>query len=58
MGARLGKNEPAAAYVADLQRQIERENKRIEREAAQKKRDAERAARAKEMGGGATEKKP
>lgn len=50
MGSRLGKNDPATAYIADLQRQIDRENKRIEREAAQKKRDADRAARAKQMG--------
>lgn len=45
MGSRLGKDDPAATYIADLQRQIERENKRIERESAQKQRDAERAAR-------------
>jgi tetratricopeptide (TPR) repeat protein len=59
MGARLAKNDTAAAYVADLQRQIDRERKRIDREAAQKKRDADRAARAKSMATqGATEKKP
>jgi len=51
MGPRLGKDDAATAYVADLQRRIERENKRVEREAAQKKRDAERAARKAEMEG-------
>jgi tetratricopeptide (TPR) repeat protein len=45
MGSRLGKNDTAAAYIADLQRQIDREKKRIERDDARKKRDAERAAR-------------
>jgi tetratricopeptide (TPR) repeat protein len=50
MGSRLAKNDPATAFIADLQRQIDRENKRIEREAAQKKKEAERAARAKQMG--------
>ena len=40
MGTRLGKNDPSAAFVADLQRQIERENKRIEREKSRKQREA------------------
>lgn len=51
MGPRLGKDDPAAAYISDLQRRIERENKRIEREAAQKQREAERAARKAGMEG-------
>jgi len=45
MGPQLTKDDPAATYIADLQRQIEREKKRIEREAAQKQKEAERAAR-------------
>jgi tetratricopeptide (TPR) repeat protein len=46
MGSRLTRDDPAAAFIADLQRQIDRERKRIDREKAQKQRDAERAARA------------
>jgi tetratricopeptide (TPR) repeat protein len=45
MGARLKKDDPSAAYIADIQKQIEREQKRIEREEKQKKTEAERAAR-------------
>lgn len=45
MGARLKKDDPSAAYIADIQKQIEREQKRIEREEKQKQKEAERAAR-------------
>ena len=54
MGSRLAKNDTAATYIADLQRQIDREQKRIERDEARKKRDAERAARGAEMEQGQT----
>jgi tetratricopeptide (TPR) repeat protein len=40
MGARLAKDDPSAGFLADLQRQIDREKKRIEREAARKQREA------------------
>jgi tetratricopeptide (TPR) repeat protein len=52
MGSRLTKDDSSAGYIADLQRQIDRERKRIEREAAQKKTEAERAARAAPAAGG------
>jgi hypothetical protein len=45
MGTRMAKDDPSVAFIADLQRQIDRENKRIEREKAQAQREAERAAR-------------
>ena len=45
MGPALAKDDQAATYIADLQRQVERERKRLEREAAQKQREADRAAR-------------
>jgi tetratricopeptide (TPR) repeat protein len=58
MGARLKKDDPSAAYIADIQKQIEREQKRVEREEKQKQKEAERAARkaaAGAEGGGETE---
>jgi hypothetical protein len=62
MGSRLAKNDSAAAYIADLQRQVDREKKRIERDAARKKTEAERAARnaatEQEQKAAPTEKKP
>jgi tetratricopeptide (TPR) repeat protein len=41
MGPRLSKDDPSAAYISDLQRQIERENKRAERDRARRQRAAE-----------------
>lgn len=41
MGSRLGRNDASETYLADLTRQVEREQKRIERQ----KKAAERAAR-------------
>jgi tetratricopeptide (TPR) repeat protein len=62
MGSRLAKNDSAAAYIADLQRQVDREKKRIERDAARTKTEAERAARnaatEQEQKAAPTEKKP
>lgn len=51
MGANLRKDDPSSTYMVDIERAIERENKRIERE----KKAAEREARKKAMeaeGGG------
>jgi tetratricopeptide (TPR) repeat protein len=47
----MGKDDPSIGYLADLERQIDRERKRIDREAAQKQKDADRAARQKAMVG-------
>ena len=44
MGPRIAKDDPSVTYLADIARQLEREQRRIEREAAQKKRAAERGA--------------
>lgn len=52
MGPRLTKDDPTVGYMADIERQIDREKKRIEREEAQKKKEAERAARQKAMEAG------
>jgi tetratricopeptide (TPR) repeat protein len=41
-GPRLAKDDPSVGYLADIARQMEREQRRIEREAAQKKRATER----------------
>ncbi len=49
MGSRLKRDDISTSYLEDLQRSIERENKRIEREKARKQREKERAARAAEM---------
>jgi tetratricopeptide (TPR) repeat protein len=51
MGARLSKDDASSNYIADLQRQIDRERKRVEREKAQKQREADRAARNAAMQG-------
>jgi hypothetical protein len=40
MGPRIAKDDPSVAYLTDIARQIEREQRRIEREAAAKKRAA------------------
>ncbi len=53
MGPRLARGDASEAYVADVQRAIDRENKRIEREKAQAAREAERAARQKAAAEGA-----
>lgn len=53
MGARLPRGDASEAYVADIQRAIDRETKRIEREKAQAAREAERAARQKAAAEGA-----
>jgi tetratricopeptide (TPR) repeat protein len=45
MGPRLPRDDPSEGYLADLDRQIERTERRLEREAAAKQREAERAAR-------------
>lgn len=47
MGPRLARGDASEAYVADIQRGIDREVKRVEREQAQAAREAERAARQK-----------
>jgi len=52
MGPRLPRNDPSEAYLADLDRQIERTQRNIERDAARAQRDAERAARAAALDGG------
>jgi Tfp pilus assembly protein PilF len=44
MGPRLAKDDPSGAFLADLQRQIDREKKRIERDAARKQREARQGA--------------
>ena len=44
MGPRLAKDDPSGAFLADLQRQIDREKKRIEREATRKQRAARQGA--------------
>jgi tetratricopeptide (TPR) repeat protein len=48
MGSRLSRDDPSAGYIADLQRQIEREKKRIEREERRKQQERDRA---KDAGG-------
>jgi tetratricopeptide (TPR) repeat protein len=45
MGAKLPPNDPSGPYMADVQRQIDREKKRIEREKAKADKDAQRGAR-------------
>ena len=45
LGARLLPNDPSGAYVADIQRRLDREKKRIEREKAKAASDAQRKAR-------------
>jgi hypothetical protein len=52
MGPRIPRDDPSEGYLTDIQRQIERTERRIAREAAQAQREAERAARAASMGGG------
>ena len=47
MGSRLGKNDSSATMIADLQRQIDREKKRIERDKARADRAARQGAEAK-----------
>lgn len=49
MGSRLPRDDASAGYIADLQRQIEREKKRIERE---QRRQAQERDRAKDGGTG------
>lgn len=51
MGPRLPRDDPSEGYLADLDRQIERTERRLEREAAAKEREAERAARQEADGG-------
>jgi len=45
MGARLSPTDPSGAYMADVQRRVEREKKRIEREKAKAEKEAQRKAR-------------
>jgi hypothetical protein len=45
MGARLTPSDPSGAYMADVQRRVDREKKRIEREKAKAEKDAQRKAR-------------
>ncbi|MCA9528763.1 MAG: tetratricopeptide repeat protein [Myxococcales bacterium] len=45
MGPKLGRDDPSAGYLADIQRRIERTERRLEREAQRRKREQERAAR-------------
>jgi tetratricopeptide (TPR) repeat protein len=45
MGSRLGPDDTSAAYMADIQRRIDREKKRIEREKANADKEAQRKAR-------------
>lgn len=45
MGAKLTPNDPSGAYMADVQRRIDREKKRIEREKAKAEKEAARKAR-------------
>ena len=44
-GARLVSSDPSGAYIADVQRRIDREKKRIDREKAKAASDAQRKAR-------------
>jgi hypothetical protein len=48
MGSRLARDDPSAGYIADLQRQIEREKKRLEREKRRQQQERERGARGAE----------
>ncbi|MCB9612588.1 MAG: tetratricopeptide repeat protein [Sandaracinus sp.] len=50
MGPRLRRDDPSTAILADLDRQIEREQRRIEREARAREREAARAASGGEGG--------
>jgi tetratricopeptide (TPR) repeat protein len=45
IGARLGPNDASVAYMADIQRRIDREKKRIERDKANADKEAQRKAR-------------
>jgi tetratricopeptide (TPR) repeat protein len=45
MGAKLLSSDPSGAYMADIQRRIDREKKRIEREKAKAEKEAQRQAR-------------
>ena len=45
MGGKLQPNDPSTAYMADVQRRIDREKKRIEREKANAEKEAQRKAR-------------
>lgn len=45
MGAKLSASDPSQAYMADVQRRLDREKKRIEREKAKADKDAQRKAR-------------
>ncbi|MEY4581706.1 MAG: hypothetical protein RL701_6409 [Pseudomonadota bacterium] len=45
IGARLPPNDPSTAYMADVQKRIDREKKRIDREKAKAEKDAQRKAR-------------
>lgn len=47
MGPRIAKDDPSVAYLTDIARQIEREQRRLEREADQKKRAAASAGESK-----------
>lgn len=47
MGPKIAKDDPSVAYLTDITRQIEREQRRIEREAATKKRAAASAGESK-----------
>jgi tetratricopeptide (TPR) repeat protein len=49
MGAKLAANDPSGAYMADVQRRVDREKKRIEREKAKAEKDAQRKAREAEQ---------
>jgi len=51
MGPRLPRDDQSAAYLEDLDRQIERTQRRLEREAQRAQREAERAARGEDGGG-------
>ena len=52
MGPKLQKDDPSAAYMVDLERSVEREEKRIAREKKRAEREARRKAMQKEEGGG------
>ena len=54
IGSRLTPDDPSTAYMADVQRQIDREKKRIEREKAAAEKEAQRKAR--EAAGGGEQK--
>jgi tetratricopeptide (TPR) repeat protein len=45
MGPRLARDDPSAAYLEDLNRQVEREQRRVERDAARARVQAERGTR-------------